>query len=143
MAFNITLEAVDYYGRVTTKRFGNDRSLVADALTDAGALVTAFLAVSLAGTVKHSITVETAAANAASSGANVDAGATIHCLLADGTGYAVKIPAPDPAILGADGSVDLTNEAVIAYVALFKSGGHFTVSDGELIASMRYGELDR
>ena len=143
MAFNISLEAIDAYGRVTNKRFGNDRSLVADALTDAAALVTAFMGVSLAGTVKHSVTVETAAANAATAGANIDAGGTIHTTLADGTGYALKIPAIDPALVNADGSIDLADEAVIAYVALFKSGGHFTVSDGELIASTRYGELDR
>ncbi len=143
MAFQISLETIDAYGRVSTKRFGNDRTLVADALTDAGTLVTKFLAVSDAGTVKHSITLETAAANAATAGANIDAGCTIHCTLADGTGYALKIPAPDPDILGADGSVDLTDGAVIDYVALFESGGHFTVSDGEVIASMRYGELDR
>lgn len=143
MAFLISLEAIDAYGRVSTKRFGNDRALVADGLTDAAALLAAFMGVSLAGTVKHTVTVETAAANAPTAGANIDAGATIHCLLADGTGYGLKFPAPDPAIINADGSIDISDELVTTYVALFQDGGHFTVSDGEKIASIRYGELDR
>lgn len=143
MAFNINVQLVDAYGRTTNRRFENDRATIADALTDAGTLITALEAVSLAAVVKHNIERVTAVGHSASEGANVDTGATIHTVLADGTGYALKYPAPDPAMINADGSVDLADEAIIAYIAQFKSGGHFTVSDGELIASVRYGELDR
>jgi len=143
MALDIAVQLLDAYGRTTTKTFGSDRTTIVDALTDLGTLVTAIEAVSDCAVVQHTVTKKTVVAGSPATGANVDAGITIHCTLADSTGYGLKIPAPDPDMINTDGSVKITDEAILAYVALFQSGGHFTVSDGEVIDDIRFGELDR
>jgi hypothetical protein len=108
-----------------------------------GTFIAAIEAISDCAVVAHAITKRTAVAGSASAGANVDAGMTIHCVLTDSTGYGLKVPAPDATMLNPDGSVKIDDAAIEAFVALFQSGGHFTVSDGEIISTIKFGELDR
>jgi len=142
MAFEVGLTLVDDYARTTTRRFTNTATLVADALTQVGAFITLLLAVSDAGTVKHEITTRTVASNAADSGANKDVGGTIHCRLDNGKVYPLHIPCIKAAMLNPDGTIDIADAAITAYVDEFMTGGHFTVSEGNLIDEILYGELD-
>ena len=142
MAFGVSIEFVDDYGRSTTCRFSVTDALVADALTSVGALITDFLAVSDLGTVKHDIAVQTVASNAAQTGANKDVGATLHCLLENAKMYPLHIPGIKASMLNPDGSIDLTDGAITDYVANFLTGGKFRVSEGNYVTQVLYGELD-
>lgn len=143
MALEIAVTLLDGYGRTTTRTYGSDRTTIADGLTDMGTFVSAIEAVSDCAVVGHSITKRTVVAGSPAAGANLDAGMTIHCVLADGTGYGLKCPAPDSDMINTDGTVKIADSAIEAWVALFQSGGHFTVSDGEVVSTIRFGELDR
>jgi len=143
MAFLIDVTWLDDYGRTTTKRYGNDRTLLADAITDAAALVAAMADVSDAGSTKYQAIYTGVLSNAAGEGANVDVGATLHATLDNGKGYALKIPMIKAEKVGSGGAIDVTDEDIVTLVALFKSGGHFTVSEGNVIDDVKSGELDK
>lgn len=142
MGFEVGLEMVDDYGRITTRRFSNTDTLVADALTSVGSLITDFLAVSDLGTVKHDVAVRTVATNAATAGANKDVGGTLHCRLDNAKMYALKIPGVKASMVNTDGSLKIDDEDIVAYVANFLTGGKFRVSEGNYITEILYGELD-
>lgn len=142
MAFQVGLEMIDDYGRITTRRFSETDALVADALTAVGALITDFLAVSDMGTVKHDIALQTVATNAPTAGANRDVGGTLHCRLDNGKMYPLKIPSIKATMLNPDGSIDIADGAITDYVANFLTGGKFRVSEGNYITEILYGELD-
>jgi hypothetical protein len=142
MAFGVSIQLIDDYGRTTTRRYENTQALAADALTDVAALIVDFLAVSDLGTVKHDICVATVAANGAQSGANKDVGGTLHVRLNNGKLYPLKIPGIKDAMLNADGSIKIDDEDVIAYVANFLTGGTFRVSEGNYVTDIVSGELD-
>lgn len=143
MAFLIDVTWLDDYGRTTTKRYGNDRALLADAITDATALVAAMADVSDAGSIKYQVIYTGVLSNAAVAGANVDTGGTLHCTLDNGKGYALKIPMIMAAKVGTGGNIDVTDADIVTLVALFKTGGHFTVSEGNVIDDVKSGELDK
>jgi hypothetical protein len=133
----------DAYNRYTSKLFETTATTVVAALADCAALSVDLDAVSLAATVKNRVASEALINSVPQAGANVDAGATLHCRLDNGKLYALKIPAVNPAIVNPDGSIIIDDALVLAFVAHFQSGGEFTVSEGNLIVSIEYGELDR
>jgi hypothetical protein len=133
----------DAYSRYGSKTFDGVATTVAQAQTDAGALAVDLDAVSLAATVKTRVSVDELIASVPQAGANIDAGATLHCRLDNGKLYGLKIPAVNPSIVNPDGSIDITDVLVTSFVAHFQSGGEFTVSEGNLITAIEYGELDR
>lgn len=143
MAINVQFSLVDGYGRSASKRFEGTQTLLADAITDGDALWDLFAAVSDMGSSNQAYTQNVAAIVAAGAGANVDAGATIHCRLNNGKGYAFKIPAIKPALVNADGSIDIAAAAITNFIAQFQVGGNYTVSEGNTVAAILYGELDR
>lgn len=142
MAFEVGLQMVDDYGRTTTRRYSVTDALMADALTSVGGLITNFLAVSDLGTMKHDIALRTVASNAATAGANKDVGGTLHCVLDNAKMYPLKIPGIKDTMLNPDGSIDLADAAIIAYIANFLTGGKFRVSEGNYVTEVLYGELD-
>jgi hypothetical protein len=145
MAGLLTFTLIDDYGRTTTKRYGTSVATVALAQTAADALLVDMALVSDLGHVKIdaifplAVTVPVAAG----SGSNVDVGATLHTILESDKGYALKIPAIKATLLNADGSVDIADAAITDFVANFQTGLTMTVSDGEQIATIRSGELDK
>lgn len=143
MAFVISLTAIDAYGRTTSKRFENNRATIADAVTDAGTLVTAWQAVSDLGITKYEIAQATAQSVSAQAGSNLDTGGTVHVSLDNSKLYAIKIPGIKASLINTDGSIDLADEDLIAYVAQFLTGGHLRMSEGNYVTGMRYGELDK
>jgi hypothetical protein len=142
MSFEVGIEMVDDYGRTTSRRFTVTDALMADALTSVGGLITDFLDVSDLGTMKHDIALRTVATNAAQTGANKDVGGTLHCVLDNAKMYPLKIPGIKDTMLNPDGSIDIADAAIIAYVANFLTGGKFRVSEGNYVTEILYGELD-
>lgn len=143
MAIDVTFAIVDAYARSGSKRFEGTAGTVAQAQTDATALMADFAAVSLAGATKRTFNLSEPVAEAVEAGANLDAGATLHVRLDNGKMHALKIPAIDPALVNPDGSVDLTSAAITDYVANFLTTGAYRVSEGNYVVSLLYGELDR
>lgn len=133
----------DAYSRYTTKTFGAVGTTLAEVQADLAALAADFDAVSLSATVKTRVSAEELISSVPQAGANNDAGATLHCRLDNGKLYPLKIPAISPSLLNSDGSVKVEETAIAALVAHFADGGEFTVSEGNTIAAVEYGELDR
>ena len=144
MSFLIDITWLDDYGRVTTKRYENNRATLSDALTDTTALVAAMADISDAGVVKANIINSTVAdAKGAAAGANVDVGATLHCTLDNGKGYALKIPMIKATKVGTGGAVDVEDTDIVTFTTLFLTAGHFRMSEGNYLVGVRSGELDK
>jgi len=133
----------DAYNRYGSKSFQGNATTVVGAQADALALAADLDAVSLAATVKTRVAVDDLISGVPQAGANIDAGGTLHCRLDNGKLYGLKIPAINPSVVNADGSIDITDALVTAFVAHFQSGGEYTVSEGNVITVIEYGELDR
>lgn len=143
MAVDVTISLVDAYSRAGSKRFEGVATTVAQAQLDAADLLVDFQAVSDMGTTMLTYSQSVPELNTAVAGANVDAGGTIHCRLNNGKGYALKVPAIKPSLVNPDGSIDISSTAITDLIAHFQTGGEYTVSEGDLIDSVLYGELDR
>jgi len=144
MSFRVTFTLVDAYGRTTTRSYDNTKTLIADALTQAAAMVTALEALSGSAVSKYSVAqVVPIASPSPEALSNNDAGATLHCVMDNSKLVGLKIPAIDPDMVNADGTVKLTESAVTDFVALFATGAFWRVSEGNYISSIRSGELDK
>jgi len=143
MAIDYSVSLVDGYNRYASKRWEGLATVLATAVTNASGLLADFLAVTDLGTTMETFTSQVATSNAATAGANVDAGATLHCRLDNGKAYALKIPAIKPALVNPDGSIDIAAAAITDFVANFETGGQYRVSEGNYITAILYGELDR
>jgi len=143
MAFLINITWLDDYGRTTTKRYENNRTLLADALTDAAALIAAMADISDAGVVKFDVQHTVANPVAATAGANVDVGGTLHCILDNAKGYALHVPMIMAAKVGPGGVIDVSDADIITFTDLFLTGGHFRMSEGNYLVSVESGELDK
>lgn len=143
MAFDCAFTLVDDYARNGSKRFEGTATTLAQAITDAVALQADLAALTLAGAYQRKLSQTDTIAEAVEAGANLDAGATIHCRLNNGKMYAFKIPAFDPALLNPDGSVMIDNAAITDFIANFEVAGAYRVSEGNYVVDILYGELDR
>lgn len=143
MAVDVTFTLVDDYSRQGSKRFEGTATTIAQAQTDATALLADLAACTLAGASKRTFNVAETVSEAVGSGANLDAGGTLHLRLNNGKQYALKIPAIDPALVNPDGSIDITAGAITDLVANFETGGAYRLSEGNYVVAILYGELDR
>lgn len=143
MAIDVTFTLVDDYARQTSKKCEGTDTVLADAQTNATALMADWAAVSLCGVSRRTFNIAEVQSEGVETGANVDAGGTLHCRLNNGKQYALKIPAIDPALVNPDGSIDITAQAITDLVANYESGGNYRVSEGNYITAILYGELDR
>lgn len=133
----------DYYNRHTSKAFNGTALASTQALIDAQALAVDLDAVTTLGTSKVIVSDEVILTPSPTQYGNLDAGATLHCRLDNGKLYAFKIPGIAPAFVNVDGSVDIAAQGILDLIEHFQSGGEFTVSEGDLIVAVEYGELDR
>lgn len=143
MAIDVTFTLVDAYSRNGSKRFEGRATTVAQAQTDATALMADFAGITLAGAYKRTFSVAEALSEAVETGANLDAGGTIHCRLDNGKQYAIKIPAIDPDLVGTDGSIDIAAAGITDFIGNFESTGAYRLSEGNYVTAILYGELDR
>lgn len=145
MAFyKVSIELTDAANRKARKVYETqDLVDVAAANTAAAGLVTDLEAVTGAKVLAYTVSERTVVTDSVTSGANVDEGLTISGYKADNYQTVVRVPAPETATWLADGTVDMSNADVQAYLGNFQSTGDFTVSDGEVIDSWIGGKLDK
>jgi len=74
---------------------------------------------------------------------NIDTGATFALLGADGYQKSFKMPGFPLYKVGPGGVIDPEDEDVVAFFALFKSEGGWTLDDGEVITGVVSGMLDK
>lgn len=143
MAIDVTFTLVDDYSRNGTKHFEGLATVLATAKSDATNLLADLAACSLCGSYRRTFSEAEVITEAVETGANIDAGGTIHLRLNNGKQYALKIPAIDPALVNPDGSIDVSAGAITDLVANFESGGQYRLSEGNYVVDILYGELDR
>lgn len=78
-------------------------------------------------------------------GANVDVGATFvgWAEATPGKKISTKCPGFKLALVNADGTIDLTQAELVAFLANYADAGDFYLSDGENVADWIKGSLDR
>jgi len=143
MGINCRVTMVDDYGRSLTKGFETDAATIANAITYTEAGLTALHAISDAGWQKQDYLSAATTTQAPGAGANRDVGATLRVTLNNGKNYALKIPMPAAGIVNPDGSIDIGDADLLAYVALFEVGGHLRVSEGNYVTALLSGALDK
>ena len=135
----------DAYGRTTTKRYETTAATVSAAQGALDDLLDSLADVSDLGQIKAlfecPMVVTTPVTPVALS--NIDVGATLHCQLVSAMGYGLKVPGIKAILLNADGSVKIGETAITTFVANFEAAGAFLVSDGEVIAALLSGKLDK
>jgi hypothetical protein len=142
MAFIITVTYSDAYGRTTSRRYENTRSTISDAASDAAAMIVLYQAVGDLGVTKFEISQMTPQSVSPQAGANLDVGGTVHAVLDNAKQYAVHIPGIKATMVNPDGALDMADSDLLAWLAVFETGGKFRVSEGNYFTSYRYGELD-
>ena len=143
MGINCRITLVDSWGRNLTKGVETTETLLASAITDVGAYLTALHAISDGGWEKQDYLSAGVVTQAATAGANRDQGATLKVVLDNGKHYALKIPMIKETLLNASGDVDIADENVLAYIALFETAGKLRVSEGNFITAVLSGSLDK
>jgi hypothetical protein len=143
----LSLTLLDDYGR-TTKRVIEmaDMATVAEYVTAAAELVAELDDVTELGLVRVDLIRKAITTGfAVEVGANVDVGATISGYIYGGNGKkaSLKVPHIKPGMVDPDGTIDLTDVDLAAYLALFENGADFFLSDGEQIDTWIKGTLDR
>lgn len=144
MGILFTVTAVDASGRSYSKEFEFATTDYATALAAASGVIAAYQAVTLGGiksarfTVPYSVTPTSPTA-----GANRDEGFTFSAFLdtALGKRASLKIKAVDKSQIAENDVVDLDNEDIAAFLALY-TGGTLYLSDGESVDEFIRGTLD-
>lgn len=148
--FTVGFSLRDSYKRKTRKTYYTEDITGADvgaeflaAQTAAGDLATDLAALSEMEILYYNVGLKTVYSDTADADANVDEGVTFTVEKADNEDATVKVPAPIPGIFNVDGTVDMTNAAVTAFLSNFQAGGSFTISDGEKAVNLVKGRLDK
>lgn len=140
--FVATISLQDAYARRSVKRFEGDFVDFATAETALDALIVDLDALSEAEVYSFTCGRKTGHTGSLVAGANIDSGITLSVMKTDGEKAVLKVPAPAPAVVNGDGTVDILNALVTAYVDNWITGTWY-VSDGEEVDSLLSGKLDR
>jgi hypothetical protein len=142
-----SLTFIDDYGRTTKRVYELESQVdIAAYVAAIAGLLTDIQAVSDLGCVRADLIIDGITSGfAVTSGANVDVGATFQGLIDGGNGKkaSLKLPGIKAAMVNTDGSVDLADSDIIAYLANWETAGAYQLSDGETIASWVKGMLDK
>lgn len=144
MAVKCVLTLIDTMGREITKRIETNQTTLAlaqGAITDYLIDLAAVTDLASIGSSYSSLGAGDTFAGAASS--NVDTGATFKVLTGTGKKAAHHIPGFAQTLAGGDGSIDVTQNEVVAYFANFLTGGSLRLSDGEYVAQVLSGKMDK
>ena len=141
----VSVDMVDAYGRPASKRF-KSVSTIADfdaAKTAAASLVGDLAGLSELDVLAYQVGERVVYTDTVVAGANRDEGVTFQLRKTNNYKGNIKVPGPINAIFNADGTVDLVDAAVTAFIAHFLTGGNFTFSDGEQASNLISGLLDK
>lgn len=143
-AYSVMFELIDDYNRKTRKTFETVPTTADEAAAQAAAaaLATDLGNITEARILAYTVARRTVYTDSVTTGANRDEGAILSLRKEDNYLDAIRVPAPINAIFNADGTVDLANGAVTAFVANFLTGGDFTFSDGEQASELVSGYLE-
>lgn len=144
-AYTVTFELVDAYQRQTRKTFETVDTIADEtaALAAAAALATDLANLTEADILAYHVSQRVVYTDTVTAGANIDEGVTFSLRKVDNFKAPIKVPAPINSIFQADGSVNLSDAAVTAFIANFLTGGDFTFSDGEQASALLSGRLDK
>lgn len=138
---------IDSRGRHTNRRYEVEtQTLKADYGTLATAFAAEIEAITDLGLVSVTLLRPLGVSFAVTANANVDVGATFNGLVTGGEGKqaSIKMPGFKMALVDGDGSIDLDDADVAAFLDRFlTAAGDFLLSDGEQMASWTKGSLDR
>jgi hypothetical protein len=140
--YDVSVRVRDAYNRSSTKRYQLDTTDHATAVTEVASFCADLAAAMEAEILEHSVALRTAYSDSALAGANLDEGITLSVELTSGKKAVIKIPAPVKSPVNADGSVDITDALISDFIDNWLVG-NFLVSDGETVASLLSGKLDR
>lgn len=148
MAYDLlSLTLQDSYGRQTVRQIEiGVQTTVAEYVTAIGLYLTDLAAVTDLACVRADVILKAKGTPfVGTAGSNVDVGGTVSGLLTDGNGKkgSLKIPGIIPAAVAADGTLDLTNGLLAAYLDNFEPAGDCYISDGETVTTWVKGALDK
>lgn len=143
MPLETTFTILDSYGRVTTKTFASKRTTMADMVSDIAAAITALEGVTMGKVIQTKASEVTPVAGSPETGANIDAGGTLHVRLNDSKLYGLKVPAFETEFVLPTGAIDTTEVDVQSFVALFETAGNWRLAEDKYITSVAYAEIDR
>jgi hypothetical protein len=140
--FQASITLQDSFDRRSTKRFEGDFVDFAAAGTAVVLLVADLDALSDAQVIAYNVGQKSDYSGSLVAGANLDAGITLSVQKDDNEKAVLKVPAPALSVVNADGTVDITAALVTDYVDNWITGTWY-ISDGENVASLLSGKLDR
>lgn len=148
--FTLSVTMMDAYGRTTRKLYKTEDISGADVGAEylaAQGFATTFLTalgnLTEAEILYYNLGREVVYSDSVVAGANVDEGLTAVALKTNNKKVVIKVPAPINAVFNADGTLDITDGIVTAYMNHFIATAGFTISDGENIVSLVSGRLDK
>ena len=139
--YQVSVQMEDAYGRAASKRFDLVAIDQPTAVTQAGAFMDDLAPITELDILSYTVSERVVYTDTVTAGANRDEGVTFSVRTADNEKATVKIPGPTNAILGADGSVNLSDADVAAFIAHYTSG-EILVDDGEVVSAFLSGRLD-
>src|SRR3972149_9263568 len=144
MAVKCPLSLIDSMGRIETKRVETNETTLADAQGAITDYLIDLAAVTELGSIGSSYS-EMGAGDTFSvtDTSNVDNGATFKVLTGTGKKASHHIPGFKQSLAGGDGSITVSINEVVAYFANFLSGGELRLSDGEYVAQVLSGKMDK
>ena len=140
--FQATITLQDAFDRRSTKRFEGDFLDFAAASTALVLLVADLDGLSDAEVISYSVGQKSSYSGSLTGNANLDEGITLSVMKTDNERAVLKVPAPAMSVVNADGTVDITDALVTDYVDNWITGTWY-VSDGDEVASLLSGRLDR
>lgn len=142
MTWYLDIELVDAYSRRSAKRFEMTAVDHATATADAALILPEFQAVTQLRVLSFSLSERTVYSGTLTTGANRDEGATLKGRKPDGYLATLKIPGPVTSIRQPDGTIDMSDAALVAFINRFTTGDKLLISDGETISIWISGVLD-
>lgn len=141
--FKLSFTLTDAYTRSTSRSFDMEDIDISAALINANLFAAAYQACTKLQLVESRLTDVTPYAGAPEANSNVDTGATFTAQLdTPGKLASTKLPGIIDAAVNPDGTIDLANVAVAAYIAFFVSG-LIKLSDEEDVTAFLKGVLDK
>jgi len=142
MAFIYSMTFNDAFNGVATRQFALVAADFAAAKLIADAILAAAQGLTTAAIVRDALSDTSEIVAIADVSSNVDGGLTWQFSTGPGRTGSINFPSPVMSVVNSDRSVDLADPLVAALMTIY-TDGDITVSDGELVAFVIKGQLDK
>lgn len=139
--YTLNVSLVDAYGRPASKRYDIVAATQPDAVTLAGNFMADLAGITGLRILSYVVGEKVTYTDVVTAASNRDAGATFSVRTQDNEKATVKVPGPIADIFNTDGTIDLTDGAVTAFMSEFLAG-NVLVDDGEVVTEVISGRLD-